>query len=194
MDRISGKIIKYAGVWQKDVFSLATPIAIGATQISVTKGTQSISAIEDDLISIKIDGIRMICKLVNSTTLEIVESPTRSADIQTTATVLVYKHLVSNAPEDLVTRFELNQLKMLANSSSTVLIADVSGKSNDTYDLNMIDYDGQITLQILEKIGNAYEISDVEYTINNNYLEWDSMTIIPEGIAIISFLPSKNIA
>lgn len=193
MDRISGKIIKYAGVWQKDVLLMTQPLAVGDTVIHVKSGTQAIRAIEDDIISIKLDGIKMICRYINSSTLGIVDSPVRSKDIDTSAEIVVYKHINAKSPEDLVTKYELNQLQSIANSSSSILIADVSGLNTASYDLALINYTGQVTMQILEKIGNSYELSDVDYTIINQLLTWNSMTPIPEGIAVISFIPSKSI-
>lgn len=193
MDRISGKIIKYAGVWQSDVLIMTQPLAVGDDTIHVKSGTQSIRAIEDDIISIKLDGIRMVCRYINSSTLEILNSPIRSKDIAASAELVVYKHIIAESPEDLVTKYELNQLQSIANSSASILIADVSGLSTASYDLTLVSYSGKVSMQILEKIGNSYEMSDVDYGITNQLLTWHSMTPIPDGIAIISFIPSKSI-
>lgn len=195
MDKISGKIIKYAGNWNSNIFTLVKNIAISDKTITVLKGTNVLQAIEGDLITMLVGTTKFVCKYNNTNILTIVSPVTRADVILANSSVAVLEHLLSLAPEDLVTRFELNRINTTINIATLTILTDIINANSASYDLSKLELEiGNVNFEVIEKIGNKYESSTVDWTINNKILQWSSMTAIPNAIGIISIMPSKKLS
>lgn len=192
MDKIFNKIIKYGGVWSQNVFSLGKSIEVADTTIHVLYGSERFELIDGDILKMEIDSVVFIVEYCRSTPdeLKILLSTSRTRSISQLTPVYTLIHLKSSSPEELPTNFELNRIvKKLKSTPEVHIIAVPSNVTEGRINVSTTRNNRQFKLELLETDGSEVFTSELTYLDEVAYIHWYSMTRIPSGVFILTFLP-----